>query len=190
MIAAIRRNWFLLAVCTGASLAICLTDCLIPRGFVISSAYAVVVAITVAARSRQFTLAITVETTVLTVVGTIFSPAGVHASLVLVNRSISVLVAWMIAWLLLRAMRFDEARQQAALAREAALDELKVLQGILPICSRCKKIRDDAGRWESLEVYIAEHSQAAFTHGICKDCARELYGDLIDDADASESTGA
>lgn len=58
-----------------------------------------------------------------------------------------------------------------------ALEEIKQLQGILPICSRCKKIRDDNGYWNQVETYIEKHTDALFSHGICKPCADELYGD-------------
>lgn len=58
---------------------------------------------------------------------------------------------------------------------EKALAEIKTLQGIIPICASCKKIRDDQGYWQQLEVYISEHSDAEFSHGICPACARELY---------------
>ncbi|MCK4543468.1 MAG: PAS domain S-box protein [Spirochaetales bacterium] len=54
-------------------------------------------------------------------------------------------------------------------------EEIKVLQGILPICSRCKKIRNDENYWEQIESYIRDHSEAEFSHGICPDCAKELY---------------
>ncbi len=61
-----------------------------------------------------------------------------------------------------------------------ALDEIKTLQGIIPICANCKQIRDDEGIWNQLELYISEHSEADFSHGICPDCARELYPGIID----------
>jgi hypothetical protein len=56
-----------------------------------------------------------------------------------------------------------------------AMDEIKVLRGILPICMFCKKIRDDSGCWRQLETYIAEHSEAMFRHGLCANCAEEHY---------------
>ncbi|MFC1651043.1 PAS domain S-box protein [Candidatus Latescibacterota bacterium] len=55
------------------------------------------------------------------------------------------------------------------------LTGIKMLSGILPICSKCKKIRSSDGYWEQLEMYIRRHSEAEFTHGICPDCAKELY---------------
>lgn len=56
---------------------------------------------------------------------------------------------------------------------QQALKEIKTLQGILPICSYCKKIRDDKGSWNQLETYIHHHSEAQFSHGICPECAKE-----------------
>ena len=58
---------------------------------------------------------------------------------------------------------------------EKALGSIKALSGLLPICANCKKIRDDHGYYQQIEHYITEHSEAEFTHGICPDCAKELY---------------
>ncbi len=60
-----------------------------------------------------------------------------------------------------------------------ALDKVKLLSGLLPICSVCKKIRDDKGYWNQIESYIRDHSEAEFSHGICPDCAKELYPDFV-----------
>jgi len=60
--------------------------------------------------------------------------------------------------------------------------EIQALRAILPICSRCKKIRDDQGYWQAVDKYFTEHRETTFTHTICPDCARELYPpDLIED---------
>ncbi|MCK5064414.1 MAG: tetratricopeptide repeat protein [Candidatus Fermentibacteraceae bacterium] len=58
-----------------------------------------------------------------------------------------------------------------------ALDDVSKLQGLLPICAHCKKIRDDNGYWKQIEFYISDHSDAEFTHGICPDCMVKLYGE-------------
>ena len=63
----------------------------------------------------------------------------------------------------------------------SALAQVKQLSGLLPICSSCKKIRDDAGYWQQIEAYIRDHSEAQFTHGICPECARKLYPELYQD---------
>ncbi len=54
-----------------------------------------------------------------------------------------------------------------------ALDEIKTLKGVLPICAYCKKIRNDKGAWDVLEKYISSHSDADFTHGICSGCYKK-----------------
>jgi two-component system cell cycle sensor histidine kinase/response regulator CckA len=62
---------------------------------------------------------------------------------------------------------------------QQAVNTIKTLQGILPICSSCKKIRNDDGLWTQLEIYIRDHSEAEFSHGLCSDCATKLYPDMF-----------
>jgi len=71
--------------------------------------------------------------------------------------------------------------QQKKANLEKALSEIKVLSGFIPICASCKKIRDDKGYWNQIEVYIRDHSEAKFTHSICPTCATKLYPDIIRD---------
>ena len=59
-----------------------------------------------------------------------------------------------------------------------ALNKVKQLSGLIPICASCKKIRDDTGYWNQIESYISEHSEADFTHSICPECSEKLYPDL------------
>ena len=63
------------------------------------------------------------------------------------------------------------------LARIKTHIDLRTLRGLLPMCSKCKKIRDDKGFWERVDSYIEEHTQVTFSHGICPDCLVDLYGD-------------
>jgi CheY-like chemotaxis protein len=63
-------------------------------------------------------------------------------------------------------------------ALEDALAKVKLLSGLLPICSHCKNIRNDEGYWQSVEVYIRDHSEADFSHGLCPTCVQELYPEL------------
>ena len=58
---------------------------------------------------------------------------------------------------------------------QKALEEIRTLRGILPICANCKKIKDDKGYWEQVESYISKHSEAEFSHLICPDCMKKLY---------------
>lgn len=72
----------------------------------------------------------------------------------------------------------DSNRALEAANRELrdAMAEVRTLTGLIPICARCKKVRDEDGYWESVESYIASRSSALFTHGICSTCGPELYG--------------
>jgi DNA-binding NarL/FixJ family response regulator len=90
--------------------------------------------------------------------------------------------------LLVRAIRYAIERKKIENDRERLIEELKEalgkvkqLSGLLPICSSCKKIRDDKGYWNQLEVYISEHSDAEFSHGLCSECAKKLYPDYFKD---------
>ena len=74
--------------------------------------------------------------------------------------------------------KIEQEKAQLIEKLTKALEEIKTLKGIPPICSSCKKIRDDKGYWQQIEAYIGQHSGAEFTHGICPDCARKLYPDL------------
>lgn len=58
---------------------------------------------------------------------------------------------------------------------QEALVKVKTLSGLLPICSSCKRIRDDRGYWNQIEMYIRDHSEADFSHGLCPECAKKLY---------------
>ena len=69
-------------------------------------------------------------------------------------------------------------REPELLARIKKEVELKILRGIIPICSHCKKIRDDKGYWNKIEAFIQAHSEAVFSHGICEECRDKYYPDL------------
>lgn len=71
-----------------------------------------------------------------------------------------------------------ETRKSRERELAAALSQVKALKGLLPICAACKKIRKDDGYWQQIESYIAEHSEADFTHSICPACAKKLYPEL------------
>ena len=81
--------------------------------------------------------------------------------------------------LYLRAL--TKEKEKLIVELQEALAKVKTLSGLLPICSSCKKIRDDNGYWNQIETYIRQHSEADFTHGICPTCAKMLYPGLLKD---------
>jgi PAS domain S-box-containing protein len=76
--------------------------------------------------------------------------------------------------------RIEEEREKLIHELQDALANIKTLRGLLPICSYCKKIRDDKGYWNRIESYIQDHSGAEFTHGMCPECLKKHYPDLVD----------
>lgn len=79
----------------------------------------------------------------------------------------------------------EKSEAEAALMKERdrlrdTLEQVRTLKGLIPICANCKKIRDDHGYWNQIESYIRAHSDAEFSHGICPECAKKLYPDLVD----------
>lgn len=88
-------------------------------------------------------------------------------------------------WLLSRSVQLSRRELYLAFEEQRAMNEalrsaqaeLRTLQGIIPICGHCKKIRNDAGYWQQLEHYLSEHSDASFSHGICPDCVRDHWPD-------------
>lgn len=75
--------------------------------------------------------------------------------------------------------QIESEREELINELQAALSNIKVLRGLLPICANCKKIRNDEGYWQDVAVYIRDHSEADFTHGICPDCMEELYPEFV-----------
>jgi len=66
---------------------------------------------------------------------------------------------------------------------QRSLAEVKTLRGIVPICASCKKIRDDHGYWSQVEVYVRDHTEAEFSHGVCPECMKKLYPEFTGDAE-------
>lgn len=81
-----------------------------------------------------------------------------------------------------RSIRYSIIQKESEAEKDRLIEELKeamqrikTLSGLIPICASCKKIRDDRGYWKQVETYIKEHTEAEFSHGICPDCAKRLY---------------
>jgi PAS domain S-box-containing protein len=79
--------------------------------------------------------------------------------------------------------RAEQAQERLVVELRDALAHVKTLRGFIPICSSCKKIRDDEGYWQAVEVYVRNRTEAEFSHGLCPACTRRLYPDYADDGD-------
>ncbi|MBX7255397.1 MAG: PAS domain S-box protein [Candidatus Hydrogenedentes bacterium] len=85
--------------------------------------------------------------------------------------------------------RVEQERVKLIGELKEALAQVKTLRGLIPICASCKKIRDDQGYWEQIEVYIHNHSDAEFSHGFCPECLGRLYPDLFPSGVPDEEEG-
>ena len=110
-------------------------------------------------------------------------------------RSFSIpMLPWSLAYAILggltgfyyyKTRQADKDKSKLIIQLQASLSEIKMLSGLLPICSSCKKIRDDKGYWNQIESYIREHSEAEFTHRICPECSKKLYPDFYNENNSS-----
>ena len=101
----------------------------------------------------------------LTVVGFALSSGTAVSGVAVVNRVLTLLAIWLAASLCLICLRVE--------------DDLAMAREFLPICASCKKIRDDDGQWNHVESYISQQWPITFTHGICPDCVRQLYPQVV-----------
>ncbi len=107
------------------------------------------------------------------------------------DEFLAVMLFWALSFAVFSYRRAKELRKSQKVLIDANIDlidamaEIKKLKGIIPICASCKKVRDDGGYWQQVEMYIKDHSDAEFSHGICPDCARELYPDIKLDESAT-----
>jgi hypothetical protein len=95
---------------------------------------------------------------------------------------IPLIIAPIMAIIFARLLKeIDDAEQRNArlvIELQEALTKTKTLSGLLPICASCKKIRDDAGYWHQVEVYIRDHAEVDFSHGLCPDCSSDLSAQI------------
>lgn len=93
--------------------------------------------------------------------------------------STTIVLAFLLIWFSIRRWKDSETYGLIIKKKneelQKALDEVKQLKGILPICSFCKKIRSDSGYWEQVDIYLQKHSEADVSHGICPECLEKYY---------------
>jgi len=146
-------------------------DLLTPLGVSVPELYVALVLFSLWSPQQRLTLTVATASTALTGLGFFFSPPGGGTLwMAIANRLLTVFVVWATAILVLRYKHKQE--------------EIKLLRGLLPICASCKKIRDDKGYWNYLELYMEDHSDVQFSHGICPECLIKWYPEL--EAELSE----
>jgi hypothetical protein len=107
-----------------------------------------------------------------------FVQPTLNESLLLLQTFVGVIAVTTLALAgVLNERRVAENAKTTAIGElERALNEIKTLRGLIPICAWCKKIRNDAGSWEQLEAYLRGHTEAEFSHSICPECVAQRHG--------------
>jgi hypothetical protein len=131
-----------------------LADFLTPTGVIVSMLYPLPIYLTRFLRPLRVVPASAVLCTALTILTWYASPLAGTPWIVMINRLLVICLIWGTAYL---------------------TAQIKVLYGYIRVCSACKKIEDDEGRWVAWELYISRHSEADFTHGMCEECGLKLY---------------
>jgi hypothetical protein len=162
-------------ICFFLIIAIVIADFAFPLGVAIDVLYVLVVLISFWSTRKTLIIAVSVICATLTVGAAFFQPAVPEMWKVIFNRGLGLFAILTTTFLGLKRKHAEEKREKALKEKELALEETRILRGLLPICSSCKKIRDDQGNWVPIEVFISKNSEANFTHGICEECGRKLY---------------
>ncbi len=180
----VERDWarirqsrsFRIALGLATAAVVFLADLLMPQGAALGVAHVLVILISLRIGDRRVTYGLALLCTLLTLWGFHLSPAASGAMdpvMILTNRLAAFLAIWSAAFL---GIRLTTAIAQ----REAAMKEIKILKGCLPICAHCKKIRDGHEAWVQLEEYLLHHSEAIFSHSICPGCMDEHFGEYME----------
>jgi hypothetical protein len=154
-----------------------LLDLSVPLGVNDWALYLIPLCITFWLKGRNHPLLIAASCTVLIYVELVLSPPSIPFTIATVNSSFGALVLWLVALLFMLHKRDDEKHLRLIGELQDAMAEIKVLRGILTICSRCKQIRDEEGHWLPVEVYVGDRSSADFSHVICPDCLDKHFTD-------------
>lgn len=155
---------WLVPVIVGTMAVIFLIDVFSPIGIILPMLFVIPVYLAGWLPQRWALPVAGVTATILVPLGALLSPPGGVDWIVWTNRLLSIVTIWLTV-----AVSFFQHRLAA---------EIKSLHGLLPICASCKKIRDEQDQWHSLEMFIRDHSDAQFTHGLCPICLEAYTAEL------------
>ncbi len=159
-----RTSLLLVATVVTSAAGIFVFDLLTPMGIAAGVLYVVPVLVALRSPQRLFVFGVGVGCTILTIVGFIVSPPGGIVWMAGVNRALSIFAIWVTGIL--------------SLQQKQAEEQIQLLRRLLPICSSCKKIRDDKGYWSQVERYLETNTRAVLTHSICPECVEKWYPEL------------
>jgi len=182
------KRWEVALLCIVSSLSIFFVDRVTPRETAEACFYVIVVFISLWEETEEFSIGVATHCSLLTILGFFVSSPTGSLEIAISNRFIALFLIWSTTVLIVQRKKLIRQRNTVLKEKEDALAQIKVLGGLLPICSSCKKIRDDKGYWTHVEAYIAEYSEAKFTHGLCEGCIQKLYPQIASKMAASGKT--
>jgi hypothetical protein len=166
---------------TAAALLFAL-DLILPLGWVVWLPYIGLVLLPLWLPHRESPLILAGLCTCFILLGLLFDylylPSGALLAMGIFNRALGIAVLWGIAALVLRQQRIEDERENLIHQLQDALANVKTLRGLLPFCPSCKKICEVNGYWSRIEAYVAKHSMAEFTPGLCPECEQYLSTQL------------
>jgi hypothetical protein len=166
------------AGCYLSAVAIFLLNLIAPQAVAVSVIFIVPVLLSAWHREDWFIKGIATVCSLLMVFTLLIRPPT-EEELVFVawNDGIALAAIWTTALVMMERKKIAALREEALRERDAAKEESEALSSLLPVCAWCKKIRDDTGYWGQVEDYIAKHTNAAPTHGMCPDCSTKMMAE-------------
>lgn len=171
-----RRARIATAMCLVIAALILAADVHTPLGIATGVLYSAIILMSLwMPRTNPFALALV--TSALTLAAMIKTGGVAPGWAVAANRGLSIAVQLAAAFMVALYREQERQRRDAFERAEHALAHARGLEGLLPICAWCKRIRDESGQWQQLEVYIRDRSDADFTHGACPECAERILNE-------------
>lgn len=171
------QQW-LVGILVVLAAAVFILDLLTPLGVAVGVLYAALVLLSLWSPWPRLPLMVALGCTMLTILGFFLSASSGILWMAIANRGLALLSIWIIASLCLLHTRADRERDRLIRELTDALEQVQTLRGLLPTCASCKKVRDDKGYWNRLELYVEAHSQALFTHTLCPECEKKWFPEL------------
>jgi len=200
MKAQLGKPWMLAAALLTSAVIIFAIDLSIPLGLSVWLPYLVLVMLASWSRSTGFLAGLALLCAVFVLLGYVFDSHAPYIAprIALINRSMGVVIIGLVAWMCRRQMQTEASLEGLVRERTGALEQANAglqaeaaertrliaklqealakvvsLQGILPLCRICQKIRDDRGSWSEINTYLREHSDASVIHSVCPECAKK-----------------
>jgi hypothetical protein len=175
-----RTSPILYLACGALMVGVLAIDLVTPSGLAMGVPYIAAVLLSLWSPKVRFIVIIAIACTAYTLVAILHKPSYGELWTIIYDRALALFAIWVTASLAVQRKLSEEKRERAIKEREKALEDVRVLRGLLPICASCKQIRDDEGYWTQIEVYIRDHSEAQFSHGMCPACARKAYPEYFE----------